>query len=148
MGWGRRNARRKKPKRSSTRGAFDSLRNRTVPAVDPQLQERWDRHKTTQQNYQELGLAFDPNVKQKPAKNPVELVVPEGPGKVEPYLTTPEVINARELIMKHGDDYLAMWRDLKTNRYQHTRKKLQKMCQLYMEKYADRDPLFKPKQKK
>ena len=99
------------------------------------------------QNYEDLGLSFDPNAaKQKASKNPVNLVVPEGAGPREEYLTLPEVINCRAMIEKHGTNYLAMWRDLKVNKYQHTKKKLQKMCELYMREYAERDPLFKPQQ--
>ena len=35
-------------------------------------------------------------------------------------------------IMKHGDDYGKMARDIKTNNYQHTSAKMQKMCEKYL----------------
>ena len=125
---------------------FDNKRNKTVMVIDEQVKERWDKTKTTRQNYEELGLVFDPNADQEAAANPIDLQVPNGPGKAEPYLTVPEIINCREMITKHGSDYQSMWRDIKVNTHQHTRVKLRKMCELYLKEYAHRDPLFQPKE--
>ena len=146
MGWGRKNARRKRPNPKG-RGKRDTVLEKTFVAVDPQLKERWDTRQTLRQNYLSLGLMVDPNstAPQQPAKAPIELVVPEGSGSREEYLTLPEIINCRAMLDRHGRDYLAMWRDIKLNRYQHTRKKLQKMCELYLKEYAARDPLFQSK---
>ncbi len=35
-------------------------------------------------------------------------------------------------ILKHGDDYSAMARDIKVNTYQHTAAKMRKMCEKYL----------------
>jgi hypothetical protein len=144
MGWGRKNARRKRPNPKG-HGKRDTVLEKTFVAIDPQLKERWDTRQTLRQNYVALGLMVDPNSvhPQQAAKDPIELVVPEGSGPREEYLTLPEIINCRAMLDKHARDYLAMWRDIKLNRYQHTRKKLQTMCELYLREYAERDPLFK-----
>ncbi len=143
MGWGRKNARRKRPNPHG-RGKRDTVLEKTFVAIDPQLKERWDTKRTVRQNYESMGLTVDANAtKQKKADKPIELVMPEGPGPREEYLTLPEVINVRTMLDKHGRNYVAMWRDIRLNRYQHTRKKLQTMCELYLKEYAERDPLFK-----
>lgn len=55
---------------------------------------------------------------------------------------TLQAINCREMINKHGDDYVKMFRDIKLNKMQHTRGQLRKRCELYLERYASRDPFF------
>ena len=117
-----------------------------VVVLDKHVAAKWDNTKTLKQNYVAMGLSCDPNTKQPEATNPVEFPEFEPPAPREEYLTLAEVINCRTMIMKHGSDYLAMWRDIKLNKYQHTRSKLKKMCTVYLEEYAHRDPLYVPKE--
>ena len=117
----------------------------TTFVVDREMKTRWDPKKTVKQNYIDMGLAVNANEKQEPSSNPVDFGPFPEPAPREEYLTLPEIINCRSMIMKHGTDYLAMWRDIKLNRYQHTRSKLKTMCELYMKEYAERDPLFQAK---
>merc|ERR1711916_125254 len=143
MGWGRKNQKRKRPNPKKThRKNFDTLTQKAFQVTEQQVVERWDKSLSTRQNYEKMGLVHDPNKSQKPAEQPIDIKVPEAPGKVEAYLTMAEIINCRTMILKHGTDYLAMWRDIKLNRYQHTRKKLKTMCEVYMKEYAADDPYY------
>lgn len=143
MGWSTKRGRRSKPtSRKGKKGPDLLTKSRVV--LEPQMRERWDKSKTVKQNYEAMGLVADPNKRQAPAENPIELVVPASAPRDEPRLYIPEIINTREMINKHGVNYLAMWRDRKVNPYQHTRRRCQKMVEMYLEKYALRDPDFKP----
>ncbi len=144
MAWGRRRLRGKVPKSQSQKKPVYA-RGPQVVVPDPVVAERWNHRLTTKQNYEAMGLVVDPNKEQAPAAVPIELHPGEYVGPKEKYLTLAEAINCRELIMKHGNDYLKMWRDIKLNKMQHTRSKLKTKCELYLERYAERDPLFKPR---
>lgn len=141
MGWGKRARRGGRPKKTRAKGK--SRLDKSVVPVDRQLAQNWEKTKTAKQNYIDLGLAVVPGKRQRAPTRPIELVVPEPPPKREPTLTYAEIINCREMLQKHGQNYLKMFRDIKVNRYQHTQGKLEKMCELYLKDYADRDPLFK-----
>jgi nucleolar protein 16 len=53
-------------------------------------------------------------------------------GKHESYQSEGEKRFIEELIQKYGDDYDAMFRDIKLNIYQHTVAQLRKKCQRYL----------------
>jgi hypothetical protein len=103
MGWGRRATRGKRSKPTSRKGknGLDLLKKSTV-VMEPQMRKRWDSSKTVKQNYEALGLVADPNRDQAPAENPITLMVAEQKPRDEPRLFLPEIINTREMIMKHG----------------------------------------------
>lgn len=52
--------------------------------------------------------------------------------KYETYQSEGEKRFIEELIRKYGDDYDAMFRDIKLNIYQHTAAQLRKKCQKYL----------------
>lgn len=52
--------------------------------------------------------------------------------KHESYQSNGEKQFIEELIQKYGDDYDAMFRDIKLNIYQHTAAQLRKKCQRYL----------------
>lgn len=142
MGWGskRLRGRRRIPVKSR-----DKKRSKRVeqPQEDV-LKGVWNKRKSARKNYEELGLMINPNARkpQKEATTPVEIIMPPPMPRKKRHLTIPEIINARELLMKHGTDYQAMFRDIKTNCYQHTPSRLREICEVYLKECAHRDPLF------
>jgi len=52
--------------------------------------------------------------------------------KPERHISSNEELICKDLIAKHGDDYQAMFRDLKLNKYQLTAKQLKKKCEKYL----------------
>lgn len=141
MGW-QRKRQRKQTSRPKRHKKVDTLGKKKPVYLDEAVAKAWNTTKTPRQNYIDIGITVDPNARQKPAENPVELTVPKDKYERAPHLTIPELINCREMIMKHGNDYTAMFRDIKVNKYQHTKKKLRKMCAIYLDRYAQDDPLF------
>ncbi|KAG9284649.1 hypothetical protein G9A89_004691 [Geosiphon pyriformis] len=53
-------------------------------------------------------------------------------GKPETHQAEGEKAFARKCIAKYGDDYQAMFRDIKLNTYQHTATQLRKKCEKYL----------------
>ena len=125
MAWGKRRLRGRVPKTQRHKKKV-GVQGRAVHAVDPLVAKRWDHRKTVKANYVAMGLTVDPNAPQPVAENPVEIKPAEWAGPREEYLTLAETITCRTLIMKHGSDYLKMWRDIKLNTQQLTRKQLQR----------------------
>mmetsp|Transcript_45535 Transcript_45535/g.114573 ORF Transcript_45535/g.114573 Transcript_45535/m.114573 type:complete len:195 (+) Transcript_45535:100-684(+) len=112
-------------------------RTAALPYQDETVRLTWDKNRTLKQNFRAMGLASDANsvVREGAPSAPkpmIDLKVPIAKPKPPPKLTRNEQWYCRDLIRKYGDDYLAMARDIKLNNYQHTPKKLKKMCTLYL----------------
>jgi len=79
---------------------------------------------------------FDTEIDPVPAKTDIikalEAQATKVFGKYEKYQSEGEKQFIEELIQKYGDDYDAMFRDIKLNIYQHTAAQLKKKCQRYL----------------
>lgn len=115
---------------------------------DPTVQAQWDHALTTRQNYEQIGLQADPNayhaIRQDVAAADGTLEaadeeklfhVPDSDflsernhRRPENHMSDEEIKYLRKLIAKHGEDYKAMERDIKTNNMQWTAKKLKSRC--------------------
>eukprot|EP00617_Octactis_speculum_P011380 CAMPEP_0185773672 /NCGR_PEP_ID=MMETSP1174-20130828/74613_1 /TAXON_ID=35687 /ORGANISM="Dictyocha speculum, Strain CCMP1381" /LENGTH=162 /DNA_ID=CAMNT_0028460461 /DNA_START=12 /DNA_END=500 /DNA_ORIENTATION=+ len=118
----------------------------------PAIAEKWNPERSSTQNLSALGLSSNPNFTvgapgrvtteiQTPEVDPCELFdIPESStgGKFEECDANPkrrsrpmlevEYRYAAALVKKYGQDYSAMSRDMKLNRDQLTKPKLEKLC--------------------
>lgn len=115
---------------------------------DAKVQGQWDHSRTTRQNYERIGLTADPN-----AYHAIRQDVAAADGTLEAadeeklfhvpdsdllsernhrrpdnYMSEEEVKYLRRLLAKHGEDFKAMERDIKTNNMQWTESKLKTRC--------------------
>ena len=127
------------------------LQNRSWVRWDPKpkikdaiIKKNWDPSKSPAANLSEMGLLARPNqldptetATVQPSKSHVvELFdVPESdkPNRQTRFpLTEEEEEYMAKCMAKHGDNYTAMFRDIKTNKMQHTEDKLRKMGARYL----------------
>jgi len=130
--------------------SLKKLRKNNIPKVreskavagiaHPIIARVWDGKKTLRQNFRAVGLSGDVNAPKPKVPRPLneaeaakaQGVVAELEQIVADHVPTTrftpagEVLFARQLVEKHGDDYQAMARDHKINVYQHTPKQLKK----------------------
>jgi hypothetical protein len=136
----RKSVRRKGAKRV-TRKAKSRLHHLSNNFGNEKIKALWNHEKTLRQNYDRIGLAYDPNgrklgaqVSEKPihaTKKEIEVVElfdlplggvdPTVSGKRKHHISPENRTYLEALVAKHGDDYGAMARDLKLNFKQHTR---------------------------
>ena len=149
------NKRKKSSRLHFVRGKVAGHRTQVAPIVE----KVWDQKKTLRQNYQALGLQGDVNraisensVRSKhpgkqskdqaasaSAQEGVEWVdldsIPrpedERSRRVAHNMSEEEQIYVSTLIERHGTDYKAMERDIKTNVYQWTASRLKRRCVRY-----------------
>jgi nucleolar protein 16 len=113
---------------------------------DDRIRALWNHKLTTKQNYEQIGLNVDPNSFQAIRKSiegaegalddePRLFRVPDSDilndrnaRRPENYMSEEEIKYLRRLIAKHGEDYAAMARDIKTNDMQWTENKLMRRC--------------------
>eukprot|EP00039_Didymoeca_costata_P001555 m.53302 g.53302 ORF g.53302 m.53302 type:complete len:170 (+) comp10856_c0_seq1:226-735(+) len=107
--------------------------------LNPVVAQAWDKEKTVQQNFVDMGLTNDANKafkneeegegKKKKAQTAVVKELEELAAKAMPTVTfasAGEIEFVQELTNKYGSDYVAMSRDHQLNTYQHTPKQLQR----------------------
>nr|CAG8505592.1 13819_t:CDS:2 [Entrophospora candida] len=78
---------------------------------------------------------FDKKIQPEPAKTEIVKALEEEASKVfkhEKYQSGGEIEFVKKLIERYGEDYDAMFKDIKLNVYQHTKKQLKKKCEKYL----------------
>lgn len=144
VSYGRKIKQRGKVKVKRNLKPLRKFKNRFVG--DVRIQKKWDHKLTTRQNYEQIGLQANPNSHQEMRKSlagaetalddePQFFHVPDSdflsernPRRPENYMSEEEIKYLRKLIAKHGEDYTAMARDIKTNNMQWTDNKLKRRC--------------------
>eukprot|EP00163_Fabomonas_tropica_P029248 TRINITY_DN6207_c0_g1_i2.p1 TRINITY_DN6207_c0_g1~~TRINITY_DN6207_c0_g1_i2.p1 ORF type:complete len:179 (-),score=48.67 TRINITY_DN6207_c0_g1_i2:139-675(-) len=139
-----------KRKRTRTKVRRKIKNPRNVFVKDINMRETWDSKRTVQQNYAALNLAFAKRASDKrkleeereakieageaPIDESATYQVPEE--KIDEtrkwYMNQGEQDLAFNMITKHGDNYVKMFRDKKLNVMQHTKKQLQNLCERYV----------------
>ncbi|CAJ0827841.1 7143_t:CDS:2 [Entrophospora sp. SA101] len=78
---------------------------------------------------------FDKKIQPEPAKTEIVKALEEEASKVfkhEKYQSEGEIEFVKKMIERYGEDYDAMFKDIKLNVYQHTKKQLKKKCEKYL----------------
>lgn len=134
-------------RRKTQRKVKRNLRGTTKTFRNAKVKQAWDLEKTTEQNYKELRLISRralnnaapgkriedvPVPKEDDSSHMFADVKPEEPGQSRLrrrfHVTKGEADYLRPLIEKYGEDYTAMFRDIKMNYKQHTKKHLRRRC--------------------
>ncbi|GAX22104.1 hypothetical protein FisN_6Hh352 [Fistulifera solaris] len=133
-------------KRRAGRYGRTKLKNRSWVRWDPnpkvakELKEKWNASLSPAANLQALGLVAKPNQQgqTKPVGAPdiIELFdIPDSDAssfRQKHPLDKDEEEYIQKCMAKHGDDYAAMFRDIRVNTLQHTEQKLRKLGARYL----------------
>lgn len=121
------------------------------------VKELYDNEITPSDNLISLGLSADPNGLSQPRHyrkaEPEEIKkedkypgfvgyvdsLPDKPSKPKNVLTEVEISYAKANIKKHGENYKAMERDIKTNYNQYTEAQMKKLIKRYNESLEEED---------
>jgi nucleolar protein 16 len=115
---------------------------------DANVKDQWNHSLTTRQNYERIGLQANPNayhtIRQDVAAADgtleaadeeklfhvpdSDLLSERNHRRPENYMSEEEIKYLRKLIAKHGENFKAMERDIKTNNMQWTESKLKTRC--------------------
>ncbi|OAO12044.1 hypothetical protein AV274_3211 [Blastocystis sp. ATCC 50177/Nand II] len=144
MPYARRRLKKKGPRVSLKQNNL--LKYRRGTHANGKLSKVWDNNKTILQNYERMGIIADTNHPEQTHKtdDPLIQFVPQEQVKNERILIScHDQTICRKLITKYGDDYEAMFRDIKLNPQQLTARQLEKQCEKYkkyLEMYDEKVP--------
>lgn len=139
-----------KKRRSGSKVSFKQQKHlslRVQEKLNKEIRKAYDKNLTVKENLANMGLVADPNEMEKSsaaAKKDSAFLgfITNSQGvesKKKKKLSDLDLNYVRANVKKHGDDFKAMERDIKTNYMQHTAKQMEKLVKQYRQQVEEGD---------